>query len=137
MLLVEEVVTCHLTRISAFLPERLGLPPLFEGTHLVAEGIRQFAPGRFVFNGMDGHDPEGASVERPLPFNDGIDGPVVGMVDLLLLVFFLDLRQVVGILLFLLQRLFPYEINSTNKIVPSWIYKVIRLAGYIFLLSTL
>ena len=68
---------------------------------------------------MDGHDPECASVERPLPFNDGIDSPVVGMVDLLLLVLFLDLRQVVGILLFLLQRLFPYEINSTDKIVSS------------------
>ena len=121
MLLVEEVVACHLTRISAFLPERLGLPLLLEGTHLVAQGIRQLASCRFVFNGVHGHHPEGVSVHGPLPLNNGVYSPVVGVVDLLLLVLFLDLRQVVGILLFLLQRLFPHEINSTDKVVPGWV----------------
>jgi hypothetical protein len=94
-------------------------------------------PLGFRFDRMYWHNSKAAFIEPCLFFHLLLNSFCVILINVHVFYLFFLLRLMTIVFLLIFQWLLPNQINSRYQVVSSYIYKKIRLEGYIFLRSTL
>lgn len=92
---------------------------------------------RFVINGIVGHDSEAALIEPRFFLHLGLNSPRITLIDITKFLLLLKLDVMIEIVLLILERLFPGEVDGRDEVIPGYLRECLRFAGYIFLLSGL